>query len=117
MCRRPTNPVLLGRAKKLSLETKAASRAYPLNKVPAVSSAVTSPGCFIDGNGRPYFSRAREKDGVTRSSIILTVRRPRTHGRRVIGCCFGRFFLPARNTTQKDRAPQQNGRRRRSITT
>src|SRR6266852_2396465 len=44
MCRRPTNPVLSGRAAKVGLDTKAAVRKYPPNKVSSASRAACPRG-------------------------------------------------------------------------
>src|SRR5207237_2439187 len=69
MWRKPTNPVLSGRAANVGLETKAAVRKYPPK---SVSSAprTSSPGCSMEGSGRPYFSSANPGAGSSRRRTI-----------------------------------------------
>src|SRR5215510_9804490 len=104
MCRRPTNPVLSGRAAKVGLDTKADVRKYPPNKVSSAARAAAPSGCSIDGNGRPYFSNARDEEGEARSPMLLRTRRPSAQA-RVVTCRFSSLFeQQAKLSTQRGRS-------------
>src|SRR6185503_18272000 len=107
MYRSPTNPVLSGRAANDGLVTKAAERKYPPNKVSSASRAAAPPGCSIDGNGRPYFSNARDKEGEARSPMLLRIRRPTARARVVICRGSRRLFLPTRVTSHIEYVTRQ----------
>src|ERR1700704_3128700 len=94
MCRRPTKPVLSGRAANVGFDKKAALRKYPPKRVSSASRAATLSGCSIDGNGRPYFSNAKDKDGEVRNPMMVRARRPRKHARTVIGRRSTAFSFP-----------------------